>query len=87
MLANAAAVPALVLSVGLMSRLGARGVFLAAGTLVVVAAALTAGALRNVREIKIKHRVDDLLGHASSASTAIWYNDQPIKPSLLAYDH
>jgi MFS family permease len=45
-LANAAMVAALGLGVGLMSWLGARGVFLAAGALTVMAAALTAVVLR-----------------------------------------
>jgi MFS family permease len=45
-LANAAAVPAMVLSVGLMSWLGARGVFLMAGTLTVMATALAGSVLK-----------------------------------------
>jgi MFS family permease len=48
-LANAAMAAALGLSVVLMGWLGARGVFLAAGALTVMAATLAAGALRNWR--------------------------------------
>jgi MFS family permease len=59
-LANAAMVAALGLSAGLMSWLGARGVFLVAGALAVMAAALTAGLLRNLREPE--PRVSDVLG-------------------------
>jgi MFS family permease len=47
-LANAAAVPAMILGVGLMSWLGARGVFVVSGALVVVATALAGAVLRKV---------------------------------------
>jgi MFS family permease len=50
-LANAAMAAALGLGVGLMSWLGARGVFLTAGALAVMTAALTAVALRIVPEL------------------------------------
>jgi MFS family permease len=58
-LTNAATVAALVISVGLMSLLGARGVFLAAGVLALMAAALAAGVLWNMREPE--PRVSDAL--------------------------
>jgi uncharacterized membrane protein (DUF441 family) len=47
-LANAAAVPAMVLGVTLMSWLGARGVFVAAGTLGIMATAVAGYVLRNM---------------------------------------
>lgn len=47
-LANAAAVPALILSAGLMSWLGARGVFLMAGALTVVTTAVAGSALKQM---------------------------------------
>ncbi len=53
-LANAAIVVALGTSVALMSWVGARGVFLAAGVLAVMAAALTGGVLRVLPELALK---------------------------------
>jgi MFS family permease len=59
-LVNAAIVGALGLGVGLMSVLGARGVFLAAGALAVVAAVLAAGVLWNMGELEL--HVNEALG-------------------------
>lgn len=56
-LANAAAVPAMILGVGLMSWLGARGVFVAAGALVVVATALAGAALKRVLTLGSRHEL------------------------------
>jgi MFS family permease len=53
-LANAAIVVALGISVVLMSWLGARGIFLAAGVLTVMAAALTGGVLRVLPQLAMK---------------------------------
>jgi MFS family permease len=62
-LANAAIVVALGISVALMSWLGARGVFLAAGVLAVMAAALTGGVLRVLPQLTMKptRRSDSLV--------------------------
>jgi MFS family permease len=57
-LVNVALVAALVLSVGLMNWLGARGVFLAAGALVVIVAAVAAGALRILPELAARWAYD-----------------------------
>lgn len=71
-LTNAAMAAALVLSVGLMSWLGARGVFLAAGALAVTAAALAAGVLWHYGSPRSGSTMRSSRRSGSSVSARAW---------------